>query len=161
MRATGKGIWMLHMLRILMRDLEHGSDDLFFGFLRDILKQANHRKFSNYDFCALAESHTGIKLDWFFNQWMYGRGFPVFTSSYTVASEPDGFYVDLKVETSGVPADAAFPVLFRVVVPEGAIFARKAIAGQQTDYRLGPFSSKPQGLIFNEYESVLCQKRAK
>lgn len=160
-RAVGKGVWMLHMLRILMRDLEHGSDDLFLGFLRDIIMQVNHRKFSNYDFCALAESHTGIKLDWFFNQWLYGRGLPVFTGAYTIASEADGHYINLKVETAGVPPDAAFPVLFRIIVPEGAIFARKAIAGQQADYKLGPFQSQPQGLIFNEYESILCQKRMK
>ncbi|MBK7141074.1 MAG: hypothetical protein IPH75_03205 [bacterium] len=161
MRGIGKGVWMLHMLRILMRDLEHANDDIFLGFLRDILMQSNNRKFSNYDFCALAESHTGIKLDWFFNQWLYGRGLPVFTNSYTVASEADGHYVDLKIETSGVPAETAFPVLFKVIVPEGAIFARKAIAGQLQTYRLGPFPSKPQGLIFNEYESILCQKKSK
>ena len=65
-----KGAWVLHMLRHVI------DDDPFFATLR-----AYHQRFagsvaSSADFQAVAEEVSGQDLDWFFDQWVFGRRMP-------------------------------------------------------------------------------------
>jgi len=68
----GKGAWTLHMLRHVI------GDDLFFETLaeyRDIY-QFSHA--STEEFQSVAEAVWGQDLEWFFDQWIYGSGKPVY-----------------------------------------------------------------------------------
>jgi hypothetical protein len=157
--SLSRGVWLLHMLRILMFDLDKMNDDKFMAFLKDVITQANSQKFSNTDFCRLAEQHFGGPLDWFFAPWLYKRSFPSFESTWKAAKNTDGYYVDLHVVTTGVDPDNVYPVMLRVVVPKGSALLRQAVAGSQQNYRIGPFSEPPTDIRFNEYESVLCKSK--
>jgi aminopeptidase N len=119
------------MLRILMRDLEHANDDIFIGFLRDILMQSNNRKFSNYDFCALAESHTGIKLDWFFNQWLYITGMPELKITHRLSSKKDA--AEIKIEQKQ-EALYSFPLELLINSQSGTISKQLRITERVTTF---------------------------
>ena len=154
-----RGVWLLHMLRTLMFDAESMKEDVFWAFLRDLVELGNQQKFSNTDFCHLAEQHFGSELDWFFDPWLYKRGFPDFDVTWKTAQESDGFYVDMHILTSRVDLENVYPVMLRVTVPAGSALLRQGIAGAKQDYRIGPFREAPTDLKFNEYESVLCQSK--
>jgi hypothetical protein len=156
-----KGVWLLHMLRVLMFDIESLSDDKFMGFLKDVVTQANQQRFSNADFCRLAEQHFGGPLDWFFAPWLYKRGFPTFESTWNTVKDGDAYYVDLHVATTGVDQDNIYPVILKVTVPSGSALLRQAIAGSKQDYRIGPFPESPTDIRINEYESILCNSKVR
>ncbi len=52
------------------------SDSVFFTMLRDYQNTYKLGNASTADLKAIAESYYGHSLDTFFNQWIYGRGFP-------------------------------------------------------------------------------------
>ncbi len=72
-----KGAWALHMLRHLM------GDEAFFATLKDYRQRFAFSNASTADFQQVCEEHYQDKLDWFFQQWVYAPGRPV----YKVTSE--------------------------------------------------------------------------
>ncbi|HKP13931.1 MAG TPA: M1 family metallopeptidase [Blastocatellia bacterium] len=67
-----KGAWALHMLRHLM------GDERFFAALKDYRQRFAFANASTADFEQVCEAHYGERLDWFFQQWIYAPGRPVY-----------------------------------------------------------------------------------
>ncbi len=77
-----KGAWVCHMLRYYV------GDDAFFNFLHEYTSsQYKYGSLTTEEFIDLCENSTGQELDEFFNDWVYGILFPVYTSTYYL--EPD------------------------------------------------------------------------
>lgn len=68
-----KGASIIHMLRF-----EIGNDSLFFLSLRNYLDQFGDSVAGGTDFRDVVEETTGMDLDWFFDQWYFGAGYPEF-----------------------------------------------------------------------------------
>jgi aminopeptidase N len=94
-----KGGFVLHMLRSQMSDPRNPDlDHLFKDTMRDYCKTFDNQPASTEDFKNIVERHMtrGMdldgtrKMDWFFNQYVYGIGFPEYTFHATVESTPDG-----------------------------------------------------------------------
>ncbi len=52
------------------------------------------------------------------------------------------------------------PVLIRVPLAGGtSMFIRQAVPAGESTFTLGPFASKPGNIEFNEFFSVLCEKK--
>ncbi len=68
----GKGAWTLHMLRHVI------GDDLFFETLAQYRDTYQFSHASTEDFQCVAEDVWGQDLEWFFDQWIYGSGKPVY-----------------------------------------------------------------------------------
>jgi aminopeptidase N len=69
-----KAAWVLHMLRWEL------GDDVFYKALKDYVTDDNllQEGFARTNqFQALVEASSGVKLDTFFNQWVYNEGHPV------------------------------------------------------------------------------------
>jgi hypothetical protein len=66
-----KGAVVLGMLRYEL------GDSLFFGSLKHYLNKFAYSSANTEDLKNSIEEFTGIELDWFFNQWVYGKGWPV------------------------------------------------------------------------------------
>ncbi len=73
-----KGAAILHMLRY-----EISNDTLFFGILRDFLSEFAFKVASGDDFRDFVNKKTGENYNWFFDQWYYGRGYPLFITSWS------------------------------------------------------------------------------
>lgn len=154
---TDKGVWLLHMLRVLMFDVETRSDDKFTAMIKELMRLGEQCPVSNADFCSLAEKHFGGRLDWFFDPWLNGRNMPEFSGTWSIEQADTQYWVNLSVQTKGVPANEVFPVMLDISFPGSSALLRQAIAGTQTEYRVGPFAGKPTKVVFNEYSSVLCK----
>ena len=62
----------LHMLR------KHLGDKLFFASLKNYLTTNAHQPVSTEDLRIAVEETSGQSMDWFFDQWLYRMGHPVF-----------------------------------------------------------------------------------
>jgi len=159
---TVKGAWLLHMLRFMMYDLEEMSDKTFLKFLGDLKILCNFSTFSNKDFIELAEKHYGASLDWFFQQWLYGRNYPEYDIKFMHEERSDGHYVTANALVNKVNEEYRMPVILRVETPDGSSsYHRQFIEGTEDSFELGPFSSKPKDILFNEFIGVLCKDKVK
>ncbi len=159
---SNKGLWVLHMLRLLMYDVETGSDRAFMKFMHELALTTSMKSFTNDDIVKLAEKHYGEPLDWFFKHWLYDRRFPDYHVEYSIVKKEDGYYVEGEVLTRDVEAGFRMPVVMRVVgVDESSRYFREPIEGVHDSFQLGPFSVEPKELVFNEFYSVLCKQKVK
>ncbi|MFN5025484.1 MAG: M1 family aminopeptidase [Bacteroidota bacterium] len=69
-----KGAAIIHILRYVFN-----NDSLFFAMLTDFQVQFKDGNASAADFKAHAEGFLGNSLTEYFNQWYYGRGYPVYS----------------------------------------------------------------------------------
>lgn len=84
----GRGTWLAHMLRTMLRQASGRNDDsLFFTALRNLLAKSAGGKISTHDLQQAFEqvlpsslSYEGAKsLDWFFDSWVNGAAIPHFS----------------------------------------------------------------------------------
>jgi aminopeptidase N len=116
-----KGAYVLHMLRMLMWDgANRTPDHRFIELMHDYAATFAGRQAATADFQQVVERHmvpamnaTGDgKMDWFFNQWVYGTDAPRYRAELRI--EPaDGGQVRIK----GKIAQEEVPDGFRTLVP--------------------------------------------
>ncbi|MGZ4886594.1 MAG: M1 family aminopeptidase, partial [Candidatus Aminicenantales bacterium] len=70
-----KGAAVLHMLRFVL------GDRAFFRVLGGFLSRFAFKNADTHDFMTVVKDATGKNLDWFFEQWIYKPGHPVFDVS--------------------------------------------------------------------------------
>lgn len=73
--SYNKGAYVLHMLRWVMED--EPFFEMMLNYISDPLLRYNYAHTS--DFIAHAEAVHGQDLNWFFDQWVYGQGYPRYT----------------------------------------------------------------------------------
>lgn len=154
-----KGAWVLQMLRAMLLDLETMSDDRFAALIGGFYRKYAGSAASTEDFIAFAEKFTGEDLTWFFEQWVYGADIPEYHFEEEITETADHrFQADCRVRQSGVADNFRMPVIVGVDFGNEEILARRVlISGPETRFRLGPFERKPNRIIFNHLESVLCE----
>jgi len=126
-----KGAYILHMLRMMMYSPQKGGDQRFQEMMKDFIKTHFNQPVSTEDFKAIVEKHmtpemnvTGNgKMDWYFNQWVYGMQVPSYKLEYKVS--PDGT-LNGKVTQSGVSQD--FVMLVPLYVDMGKGWAKLGAA---------------------------------
>jgi aminopeptidase N len=103
-----KGAWVLHMLRGLL------GDEKFFNMLRQYAGAHGFANASTMDFQRACEAAYGAPLDWFFQQWIYAQGRPVYKISSEITALGGGnFNIFLSIKQTqghtipGRPGDAA------------------------------------------------------
>jgi hypothetical protein len=84
----GRGTWLIHMLRTMLREAGGGNNDaVFFSALKGLLAAAPNHKISTLDLQRAFEQvmpaslgYEGHKsLDWFFDSWINGDSIPQFS----------------------------------------------------------------------------------
>lgn len=121
-----KGAYILHMLRMMMWEQGKG-DERFQAMMKDFVKTHFNQPISTEDFKASVEKHMtkemnvdgNGKMDWFFNQWVYGTQVPAYRLEYKVTS--DGV-MSGKLTQSGVTDD--FIMLVPIYLDFGKGWAR-------------------------------------
>ena len=160
----GKGGYVLHMLRQMMFDGKEG-DKPFMETMHDYTSTYLNQNASSESFQKIVEKHmrpgmnlTGDgKLDWFFNEWVYGTAVPRYKFDYAV-TDADGGKFQLKgtLVQSEVGADFAMPVPLYAdfdgqIVRLGMITMR----GNSTYDLNVPLPKKPKRVMINYYHDVL------
>lgn len=153
-----KAAWVLHMLRVLMLDLNTVNEDRFTALLRDFYTTYRGRRASTEDFRRVAERHAGVDLGWFFDQWVYGTAVPSYRVAYKFEPEGGKYRFKLKVWQENVPDDFVMYVPVTVDLGQGRqARLRVKVEGPVSDIDLGLVPLEPKGLTFNELSGVLCE----
>jgi len=86
--AYGRGTWLIHMLREMMREPQAQDPDArFHSALKQILEERRGKTMSNRDVQRIFEAHLpaalkyegSTSLDWFFEGWVNGSAVPEFS----------------------------------------------------------------------------------
>ena len=110
-----KGAQTLHTLRILIND-----DKVFFKLIKDFYQQNAYSIASTKKFIALAESSTGLKLDWFFKQYLHTAPAPVF--EYDIAMDYESGKKVLKYKWTNTDDDFKLPITIESLSKEQIIY---------------------------------------
>jgi hypothetical protein len=106
-----KGAWVLHMLRRIIGD-EH-----LFNIFKQYYNTFAYQSVATEDFQDICESVTGMDLDFFFQQWLYGDCYPIYTHSYYTEESPGGgwdTYVHLRQTHETEPLLFIMPLEIRI-----------------------------------------------
>lgn len=122
-----KGAYILHMLRMMMFQPKGDGEARFQAMMKDFVQTHFNQDVSTEDFKAIVEKHMtpemnidgNGKMDWFFNEWVYGTQIPAYKFEYKVS--PDGM-LNAKITQSGVSDD--FAMLVPIYVDMGKGWAR-------------------------------------
>ncbi len=114
-----KGAYILHMLRMMMRDPQTGDQD-FIAMMHDFVERHTHLNATTESFRGIVERHMKPaldaegthKIDWFFRDWVYGTDLPRYRLEYSVKPSEDG-----KVVLTGSLAQSGVSDDFVMKVP--------------------------------------------
>jgi len=84
------GCWRLHMLRKLL------GDDVFWTGVRNYIQENAYKTVETNTFKEALERASGINLNRFFDQWIYGKGFPKLKGTYEYIKEKNLVVVTLE-----------------------------------------------------------------
>lgn len=145
-----KGAAVLHMLRFIL------GDKPFFQTLKHFLHKHNFRVVDTHDFMVSVKEAIGQNMDWFFEQYIFKPGHPVFDLSYKW--DKPGRKVKLKVRqfqdtSKGVPVYKT-PVMIGIHTQNGRFSEKIWIEEQEQDFEFA-VKEKPLMVRFDEGNYLL------
>ena len=163
-----KGAYILAMLRSILYGADNGAkdpDQAFIDMMHDFVESHRSRAASTESFKAIAEKHMGQqmdlqgnkRLDWFFNEWVYGTQVPRYKFSYELNPAPDG-KTKLHMTMSQSEVDDNFAMLVPIFADFGRGMVRlgqmKMVGNNErtTDVLL---PSQPKKVAYNAYKEIL------
>ena len=181
--SYGRGTWLFHMLRSMMRDAgmrdaerksggrsanlpDAQADALFLHTLNRVRERYQERAMNTREFLQVFEEelppslrYEGRKsLDWFYEGWISGTALPrLELQSVKYAQKPDGVGVTGTIRQEDAPKELV------TAVPVYAVFAGKNVLlgqvfadGPETNFRL----SAPPGtrkVVLDPYQTILTR----
>ncbi len=166
-----KGAYILHMVRMMMWDRATG-DQNFKAAMQDFVKTYSGKAASTEDFKACMEKHMSPemdldgnhRLDWFFNEYVYGTALPSYDFQYQFEKDAAGeVQFSFKATQSGVDDK------FRMIVPIYAELAdgrtvnlgRVRLTGNTSvehKVSLKGLKERPKRALLNYNDDVLAAK---
>jgi hypothetical protein len=160
-----KGGYVLHMLRMIMSDGKDG-DKPFIDMMHDFVSTYQNKNASTEDFQRIVEKHMSPqlnlkrdgKMDWFFQEWLYGVTVPRYKFDYTL-TDTDGGKCILKgtVTQSEVNDTFLMPVPVYVDI-DGHItrLGTVAMAGNSTSKEINvTLPKRPKRVMINYWHDIL------
>ncbi|MEO0080175.1 MAG: M1 family aminopeptidase [candidate division WOR-3 bacterium] len=92
-----KGSWVLRMLQFVTGDTAWEQPGIFYRALRTYGDSFRYGTVSTDDFQRITEQVTGLDLDWFFNEWVYDRGYPRWTLFWSKEPRGDSWQVQTRL----------------------------------------------------------------
>jgi hypothetical protein len=115
----GKGSWVIHMLRMMLRNPEApGADARFQQFLHFVLTEYRYKTLSNADFQKSVEKFMtpamdlegSHKMDWFFEEWVQGTSIPHYVVEFSSKAQGKDFLVTGKLKQEDTSEEFTAPV---------------------------------------------------
>ncbi len=103
-RVYAKGAWTLHMLRHVL------GDSVFFRSLRAYVSDPRFRfrSATTEGFRSVCQSVSGKDLGYFFDEWVFGQGYPRYLYRWASAPSAGGYTVTLTLSQAGSSAATRF-----------------------------------------------------
>ena len=152
-----KGAWTLHMLRILLIDLNTMNESRFTDIMHDFYQTYRGKRASTADFQRVVERHVGQPMGWFFKDWIYGSAIPTYRVATHTEQTSGGYKVMVRVDQEGVPDDFQMYVPVTVDLGQNRVArARVLIKGPHTETALPLLPAEPKSIKFNDLDGVLA-----
>ncbi len=145
-----KGAVALHMLRFII------GDKPFFRTLNYFLHKYSYDVVDTHDFMKAIKEVTGQNLDWFFEQWFFKPGHPVFDISYSWNEDIEKLklrIIQTQDTSKGIPVYKA-PVRIAIVTPEGKMSKKVWIREKKEEFEFH-VKQKPLMVRFDEGNFLL------
>jgi hypothetical protein len=158
----GKGAWIFHMIREMLREPKSkNSDARFIAFLEGLEKKYAYRALSTDDLQheleAVMTPSMAIEgrrsMEWFFADWVRGTGIPHYKLEYSTKRSEKGFVVKGKLLETGVPDSFVAPV--PLYASGGAYLGRVIAGGPETSFHFVT-ERDPGKLIIDPQMTLLC-----
>jgi aminopeptidase N len=156
-----KGAYVIHMLRMMMRDFKGNNDDKFFAMIQDYIQTYTWKNATTEGFRSIVEKHMGMEMKWFFDQWVYGTDIPTYKFKWHTKPGKGG-KVDLvlEVKQSGVPEGFKMPVPILIDFGKNRYAViRRLVDSPSNTFGVGGLPEKPKKVEFNFNGSVLCYEK--
>lgn len=164
-----KGAYVLHMLRMMLYDNRTG-DQQFKAMMQDFASTYRGKAATTEDFKTLVEKHMtremdldgNHKMDWFFNEYVYGTQLPSYKLDYTFAPDSSGDQIlDFKITQSNV--DGKFKMLVPIYLEldngKMLLLGRAHLSGTapvQAKVPLKGMKTSPHRAVLNYYDDILA-----
>ncbi len=154
-----KSAWVIHMLRNMMIDFNTMDETAFKNMMKDYFTTFKGKGVITEDFKSILDKHFGTDMAWFIDQWIYGVSIPTYTFGWKSEKQDNGKYlIKCRVKQEHVTKGFKASVPINVDMGEnGVATVRTFIAKDFTEFTLPLMPAEPEELIFNAYESVLCE----
>ncbi len=163
-----KGAFILHMSQQMLWTSNEG-DARFKAAMHELIKSHKLQPITTEDFKAALEKFMPAsidydhnhKLDWFFNEYVYGTALPHYHFEGSLSHEGDTDVAHLKITQSNVTPEFKMAVPVYVELEDGRIIriGSASLTGNytvDTKATLPKFPSPPKKLFINYYYDVLC-----
>ena len=157
-----KGAFILHMLRMLLMDLDTGDDDRFRDLMRGFMRDHVGKVASTRSFEAAVTEAFGQPMDWFFDQWVYGVDVPTYRPDLDVSPLRDArepFVLHGRVRQEDVPPGFRMAVPIRLEFRDREPIIRRIwIDRPEVEVEI-PIPAEPTRIEFNHLHGVLARVR--
>jgi aminopeptidase N len=163
-----KGAYVLMMLRSMMRDDKATSgdkDQIFIDMMHDFMQSHQNVPASTESFKSIVEKHMpkeldlqrNGRLDWFFNEWVYGTEVPRYNFKYEVLPA-EGKIVKIKMLITQSEVGDQFAMFVPVFADFGNGMMRLGqipIVGNSTRTVIFDLDRQPKKVVLNYYKEIL------
>jgi hypothetical protein len=166
----GKGTWVFHMLRMMLRDASAGSknpDARFQKLLASLMESHRHRALTTEDFQRAVERvmtpamdlEGGKSMDWFFDQWVRGTAIPKYSVSFNarVNAARDAVTIRGRLIQEDVPENftARVPIYAERTGGRPALLGYVTTTGKETPFTFTA-KSAPKKLVVDPNLTLLA-----
>lgn len=163
-----KGAYILSMLRSMMwsaDDKQKEKDQGFIDMMHEFVASHENAPASTESFKAVAEKHMtkqmdlqrNGRLDWFFDEWVYGTQVPRYKFSYELAAAPEGkTKLHMSITQSDVQDNFAMLVPIYADFGKGMVrLGQMAMIGNNTRTSDVLLPAQPKKVAYNAYKEIL------
>ena len=144
-----KGAWVLRMLRYVV------GDAAFFAGVHDYRQAYAGGSATSEELRAAMETASGMDLEWFFDQWVYGANRPRLRYDWQATSDPSVQLTIDQTHTNALP----FRLAMEVDITTDAGTERKQvwIEAERSQVIDIPVSAPPTGIVLDPEEKLLAE----
>ncbi|MDH3590428.1 MAG: M1 family aminopeptidase [Planctomycetota bacterium] len=145
------GAWRIHMMRHIV------GDDAFWKATTDYLETYSGRVVETADFRQKLEDHSGLNLNRFFDQWIYGKGYPKLKATYKHDAEKNQATITIEQkQVDDKKGIETFAFDLDVAIEDDKGWTTRTLAVDETRHVLVvPTNGKPKQVRFDPGLKVL------
>ncbi len=149
-----RGASILNMMRGML------GDSLFFKSIRHYVQKFKHENVDTHNFKNAVQEATGYNLEWFFNEWLYKAGHPVFDVSYKYNETNHKLLLTVKQtqKIDSLTPVYKMPVDIYIVTPSEKITKKIWVDSLQNTFTFN-VSEKPLMVNFDENNLLLKEMK--
>ncbi len=164
-----KGAWVMHMIRMMLRDPRKKNPDARFEeLLRNTLSDRRFKTLSTVQFEAEVQRlmtpsmdlENSRSMDWFFDQWVRQTGIPEYSLNFTTRPAKSSYIIEGALEQHGVANifTERIPIYAEAAPQKDAFLGSVVTTGTSTRFR---FSARfrPLKLLIDPEHTILCRTK--